>query len=445
MHEIDPPEVHVVEELPNEPAFGESYSFARLKRDSVTYAGHAIHKYPAKFIPQIPRWALLYKRTSITQREVVLDPFCGSGTTLLEASLMGHETIGLDISPLAAIISDAKLSRIREAPTHFEPSIGEIVSAAVGNCDHTTKTLNNAKGMDVLGLHKTWSNWFDPRNAAELVCLRQAIMEREDLLQIRPVLLTVLSSLVKPASYLNEDQIKVRYDHDKKPIQPLDLFKSRAISALDAQHKISERLASAKTTIEVASAHEMPIADRSVDRIITSPPYINAVDYPMAHKYSLFALNLIVPNEFKEHCREYIGLTERAVRADDLREPPKSQDVSMGVVSDLWKIGTPTARNRAFVVSQYFSLMRAFFLDSYRVLKKDGLLFFVVGESNNICGMQVPTADLLEDIANEAGLRTETKFFHVIANRSSMRLNRSSTGGQIRRETVFVFRKFENA
>src|SRR5437899_752797 len=67
-----------VRELPAEPAFDRSYVFEGLGK-AVGDHNHGLHKYPAKFIPQVPRWGL--KHRSLSPRSVVLDPFCGSGTT----------------------------------------------------------------------------------------------------------------------------------------------------------------------------------------------------------------------------------------------------------------------------------------------------------------------------------------------------------------------------
>ncbi|MEL7225679.1 MAG: hypothetical protein AAGL17_12675, partial [Cyanobacteria bacterium J06576_12] len=80
-------EVLAVQELPKLPKDGAYYVFDSIPRSRVTKHNHGLHKYPAKFIPQIPRWALQYRNNN--NKESVLDPFCGSGTTLVEVGLHG--------------------------------------------------------------------------------------------------------------------------------------------------------------------------------------------------------------------------------------------------------------------------------------------------------------------------------------------------------------------
>src|SRR5699024_6423770 len=70
---------------------------------------HGLHRFPAKFIPQIPAWALY---NFAGHDSLVLDPFMGSGTTLVEGLLRGGATVGLDVDPLARLIARAKTARV---------------------------------------------------------------------------------------------------------------------------------------------------------------------------------------------------------------------------------------------------------------------------------------------------------------------------------------------
>src|SRR5690242_19361578 len=76
------------------------------------YLTHALHPYPAKYIPQIP--AALIQRLS-KPGETVADIFCGSGTTLVEAMLNGRNAVGIDANPLACLIAQAKTARIEKS------------------------------------------------------------------------------------------------------------------------------------------------------------------------------------------------------------------------------------------------------------------------------------------------------------------------------------------
>jgi hypothetical protein len=135
-------------------------------------------------------------------------------------------------------------------------------------------------------------------------------------------------------------------------------------------------------------------------------------------------------------------MTERAVRVADLALRPKSAGEPYdSVVESLWAEGTSLTRNRAFVTAQYFDGMKTSFREMERVLRIGGYMIMIVGTSNRICGRNVPTAQLIEELASSCSLKTELRFEHALANRSSMRMNRSITGGEVKTETVLVMRR----
>ena len=83
------------------------------------YLTHNFHPYPAKFVPQIPR-ILIEALTDVG--DTVLDPFCGSGTSLVEASILQRYSVGFDLNPIAGLISRVKTTVLSEA------QLGEILS-----------------------------------------------------------------------------------------------------------------------------------------------------------------------------------------------------------------------------------------------------------------------------------------------------------------------------
>ena len=81
-----------------------------VNRQSTRYSAHGLHEYKGKFNPQVARAILNVLGIPVGAR--VIDPFCGSGTSLLECAHLGMRAIGADINPLAVFISNAKLTAI---------------------------------------------------------------------------------------------------------------------------------------------------------------------------------------------------------------------------------------------------------------------------------------------------------------------------------------------
>ena len=89
----------------------EQGSILNIFTNNVTAHTHGFHKYPAKFIPHIPKWAInKYLAGQISK--TILDPFCGSGTTLAEGILAGHNVIGIDIDLLSCLIAKVKTTNV---------------------------------------------------------------------------------------------------------------------------------------------------------------------------------------------------------------------------------------------------------------------------------------------------------------------------------------------
>ena len=100
--------IYVKELIPTEIKRG---SILNISTKEVTSFTHGFHKYPAKFIPQIPKWAI-GKYINGNEGRTILDPFCGSGTTLVEGLLANHNVIGIDIDPLSSLISKTKVTPV---------------------------------------------------------------------------------------------------------------------------------------------------------------------------------------------------------------------------------------------------------------------------------------------------------------------------------------------
>jgi len=116
----------------------------------LTYT-HGYHRYPAKFIPQIVRQ--LIKNYAPNGDEVIFDPFGGCGTTLVEAKLLGRKSVGLDINPIAKLITQVKV-------TPINPKLVEkYKDAFLNNYENLSKKIEH---------HQRISYWFDEKTIKEL-------------------------------------------------------------------------------------------------------------------------------------------------------------------------------------------------------------------------------------------------------------------------------------
>ncbi|MXW47826.1 MAG: site-specific DNA-methyltransferase, partial [Gammaproteobacteria bacterium] len=148
---------------------------------------HAIHKYPAKFFPELPRWII---EKYSTEGELILDPFMGSGTTNLEASLLGRNSIGVDVDPFSRFISSVKttlLNKEQLAKAHetLESRISEYCS---------TKLVNGIPSFPYR------DNWFKPYILKELAYISTSIESLNHTRRIKDFFLVCFSSIIRSVS-----------------------------------------------------------------------------------------------------------------------------------------------------------------------------------------------------------------------------------------------------
>jgi DNA modification methylase len=259
--------------------------------DDTRYLTHDLHPYPAKFIPQIP--AQLITRLSM-RGDVVFDPFGGSATTAVEAVRLGRRAVSLDANPLSVLIGRVKTGFMTP---DVRADLKQLIAAVEGHII-SIKTRPSTFVDELTQYHKfvpeipNREKWFSDVAAGEFALLRFLIEQ-------------TTSDLSRDTADLAFSRIVVRISNQESETRyvavPNNITPTLTLRAyLESLKTVMRRLETASVDLQYADAKfligdsrkDLPSAlgENSVDLIVTSPPYPNATDYHLYHRFRLFWL-----------------------------------------------------------------------------------------------------------------------------------------------------------
>lgn len=350
--------------------------------ERVAHSGiEGIHPYPAKFIAELPR--ALLKSLPVTPGTAVLDPFCGGGTTLAECQRRGLPSVGIDLNPIACLMARVKT-------TAQPPGLKDAASAAAGRARR--EPVAAVPEIPNLG------HWFDHPIQRALAALIEAVGSAPA--DHRDALRLALSSIVVRVSRQESD---TRYAAIDKNVNAEDVFALflRAATRLDG---VLVQRDYPLVRAEVFEADTLAFDPSRIGRIgmvVTSPPYPNAYEYWLYHKYRMY----------------WLGLDPLAVKAREI-----------GARAHFFKRDHHTEEDFARQMTRTFELIR-------KVLVPGGYACFVVGRSR-IHGRIVNNARIVEAAATGFDLVYSAERT-LSARRKSFNLSHAN----IKTETVLVLRR----
>ena len=340
-----------------------------------------LHPYPAKFVAELPRAVI--EALGVPDGTAVLDPFCGSGTTLVESQRLGIESVGIDLNPIACLISRVKTG---PAPPNLEGTALDVVDSARHNADREIPRIPNLDHWFLLPVQKT------------LAALTQAIAGARR--AYRPTLRLALSSIIVRVSNQDSD---TRYAAVRKSVTGSDVYDAflrsarRIHSVLDARnYDLAPTHVLEADTLAVEPRHVKP----PIGLVVTSPPYPNAYEYWLYHKYRMW----------------WLGLDPIAVKKREI-----------GARAHFFKRNHHTEHDFARQMTRTLELIRS-------VLVPGGHICFVVGNSR-IHGRVIDNARIVEKAGQATGFRRVFAAERLLApNRKSFNLSHA----RIKTETVLV-------
>jgi DNA modification methylase len=368
------------------------------------YLTHAIHPYPAKYIPQIPK-ALIRELASIG--DTVLDPFCGSGTTLVEALRLECHAVGIDANPLACLISRAKTTILSEDELESVRSLAEEIGCFAQQTFMGTLPLfpdmPPFPHVDASPTFDGVAEWFDLPVINELAFIKAKCLAL-DSEKAKQLALAAFSSIVVTVSRQDSDTRYVRRQKNGKPGDTLRLF-SRTLSqaaqrVMEYSQEVDGRFIA---TVHQANILEPPEIE-PVDLVVCSPPYPNAYSYHLYHRTRMLWLDMDQPKFKQEEIgshRKYSRKGANAATAD-------------------------TFRGELFTVLSWLS----------HTLKRDRYACFVIGDST-IKGKRIQNDQLLIEVAEAVGYQVEANLTrHLQANKKSF----NPAIGKIKEEHIVILR-----
>jgi len=389
---------------------------------STTSRTHALHRFPAKFIPQVPRWAI---REFADTNSTVFDPFMGSGTTLVEGAEHVRRVLGTDIDPLAVLISKAKTANV--SGVRVGELTDQVLSAAIANISHVAE-------LPMHGVRNPL-HWYSQDALDELGALLRSIDDIKAEPSERRVLLTIFSSILRRVSRADDQSQKtyVSGTLPKNPPMPFASFR-RAGQRASAGFAEAEGLRKAEVVEAIqGSALDMPLSDGAVDLMVTSPPYLDSVDYMynLMLEYFWLGPRIGVPDRatFNRMRRQGVGGS---------RSASLLSSVASAIANE-----AAIAEYRRSPLEAYLQLMQQHFAEASRVLSVNGRYVFVVGNSLSR-GAQLPVADWMIRLAAAEGLEVEKAFAYRI-RRHYMRFPRKGRGGIILADWVITLRHSDAA
>ncbi|MDR1244511.1 MAG: hypothetical protein LBJ98_00845 [Endomicrobium sp.] len=352
---------------------------------SVEQWTHGYHRYPAKFLPNLVK-KLIEERTN--ENDTIADLFAGCGTTLVESKIHGRKSIGVDINPVAALITKAKINPVE--PDKVEKQFNVIIESF---------RYYDEKNYEDIAVHDRIDYWFSKEHKKKIAFLYETISLIEDEI-LKTFFLVSLSHILKNCSRWLQSSTKPQIDPRKKPTDPFPAFKTHTVQMLKKNTEYYSYLnknnyLKTQCEIRLEDARETSIESNSIGAIITSPPYVTSYEYADIHQLTGYWYEYM--DDLVNFRKKFIGTFYSLNQNTEC----KSNNANK-IVKTLLKYDSRTAKETA----NYFNDMEAVGKEMYRILKKGGHACIVIGNTT-LKDVRINSAEVFYEILKSIGFKKE--------------------------------------
>lgn len=402
----------------------------RSENDNWDYKGtrkqgvHNLGRYPATMVAEM-QLRLLAEWTTGTDL-LMLDPFMGSGTALVEAQQLGLRTIGIDINPYAVLLSQVKTHNYRAVQW------GDLFKRLKLALDQVKVSLWSFKGIE---------KWFRPDIIQDLSVVRSAIMAETDI-WVRRFLWVCMSETIYTHSNDRTSTFKLHVKPEEQIQRISDDVKSSFLKTvvMNSQFLQVEEIPKVKIYSGDSKRICRNIQDASVDVICTSPPYgenATTVTYGQA---SILFLKWIDARDLEassEQLKNYSAIDSMSLGGkyanQDVYSSPRLEQFIASVA--------PSKRRKVRrFISDYWLVTR----ELGRITKPQGVALYTVG-NRRIDGVQQPLDEITEDMYRSMGFSLQATYGRNILSKRIPKFVASVKAGNVvksmDKERILVFRK----
>lgn len=419
--------------IPHQAKLESGATSSRASRQATRYSAHGLHEYKGKFNPQVVR--SIGNMLGLSEAAWVLDPFSGSGTTLLESAHLGWNALGTDRNPLAVEVANAKVSALHHA-VQLEPVLAHVEEYLLERLWMQDPAVEFSALQKEVG--QTWLGagpdgeylqaWFPVPVLAQAAAVRRSLESAEAGPAVAAVFMVMLSDAVRECSLQDPGDLRIRRRKDPSTNYPLiEEFLKRCRTTIP--RVVAARCALGETTgfqraVLVDSRtmvlpNDVHVPRGGFDAAITSPPYATALPYIDTQRLSLVLLGLVSAKDLRPTERELVGardigkrerlrLEDEISAGADPRIPYSVVSLCQSMLADSQKPGNGfRRRNKPALVWRYFVDMASCIQAVAGRLKPGGISAMVVGPNRTTLGgteYEIDTPRLLQDVAVSNGL-----------------------------------------
>lgn len=376
-----------------------SWSFVNKTQKDTSYITHSYYTYPAKFIPQLAsRLINLYSKPL----DIIIDPFMGSGTTMVESLINNRLCIGVDINEIAYLVAKVKtmplnLNLLYKEYNQIRQTLNFNNNQSLLNFQAKEEEEDLLKKAEqVIPNNEKIDYWFKSKQKKELSVILYSIFQIENK-DIKDFFLVAFAQILKTASIWLQKSIKPTRDKNKKETDCYILFLNQVEKMIQKHQQYNTMLNDKILTnpdvyinISCGDSRFLPIEESKGNLIITSPPYVTSYEYADLHQLPSLWFGFL--DSLSEFRKKFIGSSSKERIDIDIKS-----NLAQNIINQL-------ENKKAKEVKNYYADMLESFIEMNRVLKPKGKACIVIGNTK-FKGIDILNAEVFAEQMQNIGFR----------------------------------------